>query len=96
MVLTSDLKRYVITLTPHGLLHTHRGVYEHAAMIGLPYGHAVTSRLEAEALLLEPSLSDMISHLKRGTQIIYPKDAAYLVHRLSLPRGRSRHRSRHR
>jgi len=38
-------------------------------------------------LLLVPGLGDLMTHLRRGTQIIYPKDAAYLVHRLSLHAG---------
>ncbi len=87
LLLMADLKRYVFKLTPTGRLHTHRGVYEHREIIGTPYGGAVTSQLDAEALVLEPGLGDMIRHLKRGTQIIYPKDAAYLVHRLNLRAG---------
>ena len=38
-------------------------------------------------MILEPALGDLMTHLKRGTQIIYPKDAAYLVHRLNLRAG---------
>lgn len=87
MLLTSDLKRYVIKLTPDGTLHTHRGVYRHSEIIGAPFGSALQSQTDAEALILEPSLPDVIAHLKRGTQIIYPKDAAYIIHRLSLRAG---------
>ena len=36
---------------------------------------------------MQPGLADLIHNLTRGTQIIYPKDAAYLVHRLSLRAG---------
>ena len=36
---------------------------------------------------MEPSLHDLMTHLKRVTQIIYPKDAAWLVHRLNLHAG---------
>jgi tRNA (adenine57-N1/adenine58-N1)-methyltransferase len=87
LLLTADLKRYVIKLTPGRDMHTHQGVFPHDDLIGQPYGGAVVSRLGAQALLLEPSLTDLIKHLKRGTQIIYPKDAAYLVHKLNLRAG---------
>jgi tRNA (adenine57-N1/adenine58-N1)-methyltransferase len=87
MLLTSDHKRYVVKLRAHQELHCHLGVYRHDDLIGRRLGVAVQSSLGHDALLLEPSLTDLIQHLKRGTQIIYPKDAAYLVHRLNLRAG---------
>jgi tRNA (adenine57-N1/adenine58-N1)-methyltransferase len=87
LLLTNDLKRYVVKLRPHQELHTHLGIFTHDGLIGQPWGGAVTSTMGHAALLLEPSLDDLIHHLKRGTQIIYPKDAAYLVHRLNLRSG---------
>ena len=87
MLLTADLKRYVIKLRPGRNLHTHLGRFAHDEMIDKPLGDAIISQLGAQALLLEPSLTDLIKHLKRGTQIIYPKDAAFLVNRLNLRAG---------
>lgn len=87
LLLTVDLKRYLITLRPGQELHTHLGIYAHSDIIGQPWGATVTSTMDQPALLLEPSLTDLMTHLKRGTQIIYPKDAAYLVHRLNVRAG---------
>jgi tRNA (adenine57-N1/adenine58-N1)-methyltransferase len=87
LLLTSDLKRYVLQLRPHQDLHCHLGIFTHDALIGQPWGGAVQSSLGHDALLLEPTLADLIHHLRRGTQIIYPKDAAYIVHRLNLRAG---------
>lgn len=87
LLMTVDLKRYLITLLPGQELHTHLGIYAHNDVIGQPWGGTVTSTMAQPALLLEPSLTDLMTHLKRGTQIIYPKDAAYLVHRLNLRAG---------
>jgi tRNA (adenine57-N1/adenine58-N1)-methyltransferase len=80
-------KRYLITLKPGQHLHTHLGIYAHDDIIGQPWGATVLSSMEQPGLILEPSLTDLMTHLKRGTQIIYPKDAAYLVHRLNLRAG---------
>jgi tRNA (adenine57-N1/adenine58-N1)-methyltransferase len=80
-------KSYLITLRRGQQLHTHLGIFAHDDMIGQPWGTVVLSTLEQPALVLEPSLSDLMTHVKRGTQIIYPKDAAYLVHRLNLRAG---------
>ncbi|NJN83776.1 MAG: tRNA (adenine-N1)-methyltransferase [Caldilineaceae bacterium] len=87
LLITSDQKRYLVKLKPRQRLHTHWGVFDHDDLIGQPFGAVVASRIEHRALLLEPSLSDLIKQIKRGTQIIYPKDAAYLVHRMSLRAG---------
>lgn len=87
LLVTTDHKRYLITLQPHQKLHTHVGIFDHDQMIGQPPGATVVSSLGHHALVLEPGLTDLIQHLKRGTQIIYPKDAAYIVHRLSLRAG---------
>ncbi|HQY90908.1 MAG: tRNA (adenine-N1)-methyltransferase [Caldilinea sp.] len=87
MLFTSDYKRYVLHMHPEGVTHTHLGIYRHSALIGQPWGAAVQSQIGHAALLLQPSLTDLMKSLKRGTQIIYPKDAAYIVHRLSLHAG---------
>jgi len=80
-------KRYLITLHHGQTFHTNLGLYRHDDLIGLPLGTTVHSQLGHPVLLLEPSLSDLITRIKRNTQIIYPKDAAYLVHRLNLRSG---------
>lgn len=87
LLLTTDLSRYLVTVRAGGTLHTHQGIFAHDDMIGAGLGAGMTSSLGHRALLLEPSVDDLIRHLKRGTQIIYPKDAAYLVHRLNLRAG---------
>jgi tRNA (adenine57-N1/adenine58-N1)-methyltransferase len=87
LLMAAGQKSYLITLRRGQQLHTHLGIFAHDDMIGQPWGTVVLSTLEQPALVLEPSLSDLMTHVKRGTQIIYPKDAAYLVHRLNLRAG---------
>ena len=87
LLLSSDHKRYVMRLQPGQTTHTHFGALRHDELIGVAWGGAVQSHSGHRALLLAPGLTDLIQQLKRGTQIIYPKDAAYIVHRLSLRAG---------
>ena len=87
MMFTADHKRYIFRLQPGQSQHTHMGAFRHDAMIGQVWGSAVFSQVGQRALLLQPGLADLIHNLTRGTQIIYPKDAAYLVHRRSLHAG---------
>jgi tRNA (adenine57-N1/adenine58-N1)-methyltransferase len=87
LLMVAGQKRYLITLRKGQHLHTHLGIFAHDEMIGRPWGTMLLSTLEQPALILEPSLSDLMTHIKRGTQIIYPKDAAYLVQRMNLRAG---------
>lgn len=87
VLMAEEQKRYLITLRRGQQLHTHLGIFSHDDIIGQPWGSVVLSSLEQPAIVLEPSLGDLMTHVKRGTQIVYPKDAAYLVHRLNLRAG---------
>jgi tRNA (adenine57-N1/adenine58-N1)-methyltransferase len=87
LLISTDHKRYVMRLQPGQTTHTHFGALRHDGLIGVAWGGAVQSHSGHSALMLEPGLTDLIQQLKRGTQIIYPKDAAYIVHRLSLRSG---------
>lgn len=87
LLLTPDQKRYLVRTLRGQSLHTHLGAFRHDDMIGSELGDMVRSQLDHPGLLLEPSLIDLMTHLKRGTQIVYPKDAAWLIFRLNLHTG---------
>lgn len=87
MLVAADYTRFIVRLHAGQATHTHQGMFQHDAVIGQRWGAAVLSQQGHRALTLEPSLADLIRHLKRATQIIYPKDAAYIVHRLNLRAG---------
>ncbi len=80
-------KRFFVRLTSGQQLHTHRGFIPHDAIIGKPYGHSVTTQLGASFLVLQPSTFDLIMHVKRISQIVYPKEAGYIVMRLNVVPG---------
>lgn len=87
LLVTANNKRYLIQLRAGSRFHCHLGTLEHDDLIGQPLGTTVHSQLGHPLLLLEPALADLITRIKRSTQIIYPKDAAYLIHRLNLRSG---------
>lgn len=87
LLMIAGQKRYLITLRRGQQLHTHLGIFAHDQLIGQPWGGLAHSSLDQPGLILEPALSDLMTHIKRGTQIIYPKDAAYIVQRLNLRAG---------
>ncbi|MCX2930390.1 tRNA (adenine-N1)-methyltransferase [Mycobacterium sp. CVI_P3] len=73
-------RHYTMILNPGGEFHTHRGAIEHDAVIGLPEGSVVKSTSGDAFLVLRPLLIDYVLSMPRGAQVIYPKDAAQIVH----------------
>lgn len=73
-------RHYTMILTPDAEFHTHRGRIEHDAVIGLPEGSVVKSTNGDPFLVLRPLLIDYVMSMPRGAQVIYPKDAAQIVH----------------
>jgi tRNA (adenine57-N1/adenine58-N1)-methyltransferase catalytic subunit len=73
-------RHYTMSLTPGSEFHTHRGAVAHDAVIGLEQGSVVKSSNGAQFLVLRPLLVDYVMSMPRGPQVIYPKDAAQIVH----------------
>lgn len=73
-------RHYTMSLTPGAEFHTHRGSIAHDALIGLEQGSVIKSSNGAPFLVLRPLLVDYIMSMPRGPQVIYPKDAAQIVH----------------
>ncbi|BBY67515.1 hypothetical protein MHEL_57580 [Mycolicibacterium helvum] len=73
-------RHYTMVLNPGSEFHTHRGAIEHDAVIGLPEGSVIKSTNGDAFLVLRPLLIDYVLSMPRGAQVIYPKDAAQIVH----------------
>ncbi len=83
-----DRKTNVVQLIAGKRWETHHGIILHDDLIGRPFGRVVYTHKGYPFLLLEPSTADLIQHLKRRTQIVFPKDVAYILLRLNLYAGR--------
>lgn len=73
-------RHYTVELTEGAEFHTHRGAISHDTIIGLEQGSVVKSSNGNPYLVLRPLLVDYIMSMPRGPQVIYPKDAAQIVH----------------
>jgi len=72
-------RRHTVLLEAGAHYHTHRGALAHDDLIGLPEGSVVTSAAGTRYLALRPLLADYVLSMRRGAQVIYPKDAAQIL-----------------
>jgi tRNA (adenine57-N1/adenine58-N1)-methyltransferase len=73
-------RHYTMLLSAGAEFHTHRGAIAHDAVIGRPEGSVVKSSSGDPFLVLRPLLVDYVMSMPRGAQVVYPKDAAQIVH----------------
>lgn len=72
-------KSHIIRLRAGAVFQTHRGELRHDDIIGKPWGTRLVSHTGNPFFLMRPGLSDLITQIKRNTQIMYPKDIGYIV-----------------
>jgi len=87
LLVDRDGKQFILRLDPTKEMQTHRGVLRHEDLIGIPWGSSVTSHTGVKYLLFQPTLRDLLLHIKRSSQIIFPKDLGYILLRLSVGPG---------
>lgn len=73
-------RKYTVVLVEGAEFFTHHGAVRHDDLIGAPEGTVITSTKDADYLALRPLLTDYVLSMPRGAQVIYPKDAAQIVH----------------
>ena len=88
LLVSAQNKRYMVRLKTGDQLQTHRGVLNHADLIGLPWGSKVLSHLGSSYLLLQPSIADLLIEIRRNTQIMYPKDVGFVLVTLGIGPGK--------
>ena len=73
-------RHYTMILKSGAEFHTHRGIVAHDDVIGQPEGSVIKSSGGDAFLVLRPLLVDYVMSMPRGAQVIYPKDAAQIIH----------------
>jgi tRNA (adenine57-N1/adenine58-N1)-methyltransferase len=73
-------RHYLTELDPAGAFQYHVGVLSHSAIIGAPEGSVLRSSGGGRLVVLRPRLADYILRMRRGAQIVYPKDVGPIIH----------------
>jgi len=67
--------------------HTHAGIVDLRSLIGKQFGDSVLTTMNETIRLLKPTILDFVMKSERRTQIVYPKDFAYIAARSGLRAG---------
>ena len=89
LALVIDLaeKQHLITIRAGAKFETHHGFILFDTMIGRPWGSILHSSLGHPYLIARPGTFDLIRHIKRSSQVIFPKDSAYILMKLNVKPG---------
>ncbi|HEU4480768.1 MAG TPA: tRNA (adenine-N1)-methyltransferase, partial [Actinomycetota bacterium] len=72
-------RRYLITLATGQQFHSHLGIVDHDRLIGGPEGVKVRATSGSWFSVFRPSLADFVLKMKRGAQVVYPKDVGLIL-----------------
>ena len=74
------VRQYTISLTTDGYFQSTRGSFRHTELIGKEEGTVLETEDGRFLLALRPLITDYVLSMPRGATVIYPKDAAQIVH----------------
>ena len=87
LIIDNAGKEHLIIIQAGRKFETHHGFILFDAMIGREWGSIIHSSLGHPYLVVLPSTADLIRHIKRSSQVIFPKDSAYILMRLNVKPG---------
>lgn len=87
MLIDKADKAHLITIQGGRKFETHHGFILYDAMIGRAWGSIIHSSLGAPYLVVQPGTADLIRHIKRSSQVIFPKDSSYILMKLNVKPG---------
>jgi tRNA (adenine57-N1/adenine58-N1)-methyltransferase len=80
-------KKWLTKVTPNKKMHTHLGIIDVGATIGMEYGSVIRTTEGKVVFLIEPTIHDFIMKSERRTQIVYPKDLGFIAARTGMKNG---------
>jgi tRNA (adenine57-N1/adenine58-N1)-methyltransferase len=72
-------RSYLIDLSEGGRFGYHGGALDHREIIGRPEGTVAWTTSGARLVALRPRLADYVLRMKRGPQVVYPKDIGAIL-----------------
>ena len=79
LLIDSRGRQFLLKLEEGRTFQFHNGTVPHDEMIGREDGTWIRSSGDARLLLIRPRLADFILKMKRGAQVVYPKDLGPII-----------------
>ncbi|CAN5748357.1 tRNA (adenine-N1)-methyltransferase [soil metagenome] len=79
LLVDSRGRRYLVTLAAGQQWHSHAGGLEHDSLIGAREGARVRTSSGARIVAIRPGLADYVLKMRRGAQLVYPKDTGLIL-----------------
>ncbi len=77
----------IVTINAGAEIQSHKGIIQMDDLIGKPWGSVVKSHNGNTFFILQPALTDLVKHIPRNTQILYPKDIGFVLLSLAVGPG---------
>jgi tRNA (adenine57-N1/adenine58-N1)-methyltransferase len=75
----NERKSWIVKVEPEKKFHSHKGIVDLGELIGKPFGYEVKTTLGATLKVMPADYLDHLERIARRTQVIYPKDMAYIA-----------------
>jgi tRNA (adenine57-N1/adenine58-N1)-methyltransferase len=72
-------RKYLLHLRTEGVFHYHHGSLAHSALIGAGDGSRHVSSNGSPLIAIRPRLVDYVLKMKRGAQVVYPKELGAIL-----------------
>lgn len=72
-------RQYLVKLHAGVIYHTHSGTLGHDALLGKPEGTRVETSNGMVLVAFRPRFADYVLKMKRGAQVVYPKDLGQIL-----------------
>lgn len=82
-----DGKKYRLQVKKDGSFGTHLGQVDFNQCIGREFGEWILTSQGRKGYLLQPGVVENIFHMRRRTQIVYPKDLGFILLMLDVKEG---------
>lgn len=79
LMLDAKDRRYLLELKEGGRFSSHHGVIPHEDLIGLDDGSTVQAPNGSSFTVLRPRMTDYVLKMRRGPQVVYPKDMGPII-----------------
>ncbi len=87
LLVGKDRRSFIRTIRPGERFECHLGYIDYDDIIDTPYGDQVKTNVGRQLFVMAPNLDDIVRHLERRGQIIYPKDLGYIALKLGIRPG---------